>query len=57
MNIEKTTKTKFIYIDSVQIVKNSMLWGFLELGYEVIRPDIKVDLHSYSEETVLALIE
>ncbi len=50
------TGKKYIYIDTTQITRNSMLWGFLELGCDIIRPEIKVDIHSCDEEDVNALM-
>ena len=47
---------KIIYIDSEQIVKNSMLWVFVELGFDIERLSVKADIYSRSEELIGALM-
>lgn len=47
---------KFLYIDSEQIVKNSMLWGLLELELNVERAILKIDIFSKNEEAVNTVI-
>ena len=55
-DIKTSLRKKYIYIDTTQITRNSMLWGFLELGCDIIRPEIKADIHSCDEEDVNALM-
>lgn len=49
------SKCKVLYVDSYNIVKNDILWGFLELGFDISRLSEKVHLHDYYEEEVLML--
>lgn len=48
----KVYEKKFLYIDSVQIVRSSMLWGLLELELNVERSEKRVDIFSESQAEV-----
>lgn len=46
------SKYKILYLDSTNIVKNDILWGLIELGFQVERGNFKVHLTDFSEEEV-----
>lgn len=48
---------KFLYVDSVQIVLNNILWGMLEVGLDVERASVKVDIFNSSEDVILKIID
>lgn len=41
-----------VYFNSEEIVKDDIVWGLLELGIEVERPEYRVPLQEYQEEQV-----
>jgi len=47
-----SSNVKFLYIDSKQIVKNSMLWGFIELNLEIERAILDLDIFGCKDEDV-----
>lgn len=46
---------KAYYYDSDKIQKDDIIWGLLELGVDVVRPEIKVPINEYTEEQYLEL--
>ncbi len=49
------SKTKVIYYNSPEIVRDDILWGLIELGIKVDGSDIKADINYISEEQVEAI--
>ena len=48
---------KFIYFDSVEINKDDIIWGMLELGLQVARSKIIITLNEYEEAEVELLMK